>query len=75
MFAFPNLEMHLYELDPWDRDSRTATLRYGTVRIRLRCSSTWICEGETARMQQQSVTPAASRVSAEAYVFLRTARK
>lgn len=75
VFVFPNLEMQLYELDPWSRDSRTATLRYGTVRIRLRCSSTWICEGDTARMQQRSVTPASSRVSAEAYVLLRTARK
>lgn len=75
VFTFPNLEMHLFELDPWDTDSRTATLNYGTVRIRLRCSSTWICEGDTARMQQRSVNPASSRVSAEAYILLRTARK
>ena len=74
VYTFGNLRMYLYELD-WTGNSHTATLSYGTVQIRLRCRSTWLCEGETVRMQQQSVTPASSHVSAEAYVLLRTARK
>ena len=75
VYTFRNLMMYLYELDPVTRDARTAMLNYGDVPIRLRCSSTWICEGNSGWMQQQSVSPFYSRVSAQAYVVARTARK
>ena len=74
VYTFGNVQMHLYELD-WNGNSHTATLNYGAVHIRLRCSSTWICEGDSDWIQPGFVYPSSSRVSAQAYVVARTARK
>ena len=70
-----DLKMKLYELDPGGRDELVATLNYGNVGIKLSCSSTWTCEGESPWMQPQSVDPPSSGVSAKAYVLLKTVRE
>lgn len=78
-YTVRNVSMRLLELDRgapvFGRNSHVATLYYGDVQIRLQCSSTWTCEGKTDWMQQRSVDPPDSRVSAEAYIVLKTARR
>ena len=74
VYTFDSLEMRLYELD-WDGDEKVATLKYGDVDVPLSCSSTWTCEGNSGWMSENSVTPANSKVSAEAYVFVSTTEK
>ena len=75
VYTVDDMEMLMQELDWPDDNEHTATLGYGDVRIRLRCSSDWICEGDTNWMSPRSVDPSNSKVSAKAYVLLRTAQK
>ena len=72
VYTFNNLTVVLYELDPWDRDEKVATLRHSTMRARLNCSSTWKCEGGTPWKRPRSVSPSSSKVTAEHYVFVST---
>lgn len=73
-YTIRNLEMRVYELD-WNHDSSVATLNYGDLRIRLRCKDDWDCEGNSGWRGQRWASPASSKVSANAYVYVRTTRK
>jgi len=74
VYTFSNLEVVAYELD-WNGDDKVATLKYGDVDVRLSCSSTWTCEGNSGWKSERSVSPSSSKVSAEHYVFVSTEGK
>ena len=56
-------------------DDYVATLKYGDVRVRLSCPSTWRCEGNSGWKRQRSVSPSSTKVSARHRVFMSTEAK
>lgn len=75
VYSIDGFETRLYDLDWPDDSEHTATLKYGNLRIRMSCSSTWLCEGRWGWRSPNSVSPSNSKVSAEAYILLSTAEK
>ena len=75
VYTINDFETELYELDWPDDSEHTATLGYGNVRIRMKCTSKWKCEGRRGWMSPRSVSPSNSKVSAQAYILLSTAEK
>ena len=51
MVAVRNVQMLVYELDPFSRDDTVATLLYGTVEVPYVCSDPWLCSGESEWMR------------------------
>ena len=74
VYTFDNLEMRVYEMD-WDGDDHVGTLKYGDVQVRLHCSGTWDCEGDSGWEWEDSVDPSNSKISAQGYVFVSTDEK